>query len=78
MTPNGDGLNDLWEIRWPAHIRPQDYTLELFNRAGGRVLHMQGLTQGWDGADNPDGVYWWVLSTAGKVVDQGGLTIRRK
>lgn len=78
MTPNGDGINDVWEIRWPEQLRPEAYTLELFNRSGGRVLLMQGLKQGWDGGNYPDGVYWWTLRMGNENVDRGGLTIRRK
>lgn len=78
MTPNGDGINDVWELRWPEGLDAGAYSMQVFNRSGGRVLHMQGLQQGWDGGTLPDGVYWWVLDVGGKCVDKGGLTIRRK
>jgi gliding motility-associated-like protein len=79
MTPDGNGMNDVWEIRWTADVRPDDYHIELFNRAGGKVLDMSPLHSGFDGGALPDGVYWWLLKDrAGRQVDSGGLTIRRK
>jgi hypothetical protein len=79
MTPDGNGLNDVWEIRWNADVRPDDYRLELFNRAGGKVLDMWPLRSDFDGAGLQDGVYWWTLTDrAGRRLDGDGLTIRRK
>jgi gliding motility-associated-like protein len=79
MTPDGDGINDNWEIRWTDTADPAAYHIELFNRAGGKVLDMRPLHSVWDGGGLPDGVYWWVLKdAAGRVVDGDGLTIRRK
>jgi hypothetical protein len=40
---------------------------------------MSPLHSGFDGGALPDGVYWWLLKDrAGRQVDSGGLTIRRK
>jgi hypothetical protein len=79
MTPDGNGLNDVWEIRWPDEVRPDDYRIELFNRAGGKVLDMWPLRSDFDGAGLQDGVYWWTLTDrAGRRLDGDGLTIRRK
>lgn len=79
MTPDGNGLNDVWEIRWADDVRPDDYRLELFNRAGGKVLDMWPIHSHFDGAALPDGVYWWVLrDRTGRFLAGNGLTIRRK
>jgi gliding motility-associated-like protein len=79
MTPDGNGINDVWEIRWTDSADPADYHIELFNRAGGKVLDMQPLNSHWDGGGLPDGVYWWVLKDrAGRDITGDGLTIRRK
>lgn len=79
MTPDGNGMNDVWEIRWTGDVRPDDYHIELFNRAGGRVLEMSPIHSSFDGGNLPDGVYWWTLrDRAGRHLDRGGLTIRRK
>lgn len=79
ITPNGDNLNDSWLIQWRNGIFPEDYTMLLFNRSGGRVLSMNPLNQTFDGGSLPDGVYWYkLLDRDGNTLRTGGLTIRRK
>ncbi len=79
FTPDHNGKNDTWLIQWRSDINPADYTVLLYNRAGGEVHFMDGLTDRWNGEDVPDGVYWYVLSSRnGNYKDQGAVTIRRK
>lgn len=79
FTPDGDEFNPYWMVQVKSGVDPADYTLVLYNRAGGVVYEMSPLTDTWDGGTLPDGVYWWnLLNSAGKSVDKGGLTIRRK
>ena len=78
FTPNGDGQNDVWQVVWLDQVRPEDYTLIVFNRSGGEV-HRMGAFGQWDGGSVPDGVYWWILKGGqGAELQRGGLTIRRK
>ena len=79
FTPNGDGQNDSWQVRWTSSIDPKDYELLVFNRAGGQVARIAPLGSYWDGGNLPDGVYWWTLrDLSGQEIRSGGLTIRRK
>ena len=79
FTPDGNGKNDTWMITCNEGIDPSAYKMLLFNGAGGKVLHMDGLHQHFDGGTLPDGVYWWVLEDqGGKAMQSGGVTIRRK
>lgn len=79
MTPNGDGRNDVWEIRHPPEIQAEEYQIEVFNRAGGKVYAQYGLAPVWDGGSLPDGVYWWIATnTRTEERLSGGLTIRRR
>jgi gliding motility-associated-like protein len=79
MTPNGDGPNDEWEIQYNQSINPDNYTIEVYNRSGGKVYTLPNLRDRWGGGNNPDGVYWWLLRDQSGVVQQyGGLTIRRQ
>lgn len=78
MTPNGDGKNDKWEIRYDGSVEPTDYYIELYNRAGGKVYTVERLNEEWFGGSNGDGVYWWMLyARSGGIIQSGGLTIRR-
>ena len=63
FTPNGDGINDLWEIsnmnRFPNAI------VEVFNRWGQRVFISIGYNFPWDGTRDgtplTEGTYYWVI-----------------
>ena len=79
MTPNDDLYNDTWLVQWSSDLDPNDYTIILFNRAGGEVFKMNPIHPNFTGNNLPDGVYWWVLyGPDGASVDAGGLTIRRR
>jgi gliding motility-associated-like protein len=80
FTPNDDGQNDTWLIQWNNSIRPEEYTLLLFNRSGGEVFTMNGLRETWTGDNLPDGVYWWHLlrGQPGQTITKGAVTIRRR
>ena len=79
MTPNGDGRNDVWEIRYDSDIDPASYIIEVFNRSGGKEYTLLRLDEQWNGGSLPDGVYWWILKdNTGEMQQSGGLTIRRR
>ena len=80
LSPNGDGLNDTWQVHWKPEVNPEDYTLHLYNRSDGEVARIRPLDNRFDGKTLPDGVYWWTLENhrAGNRVQAGGLTIRRQ
>jgi len=50
FTPNGDGLNDLFRIRFKGDM--QLINLSIYNRFGQRVYTSQYIDQGWDGTFN--------------------------
>jgi gliding motility-associated-like protein len=78
FTPNGDFKNDTWQIQWDNDIRPQDYTIFVFNRSGGRVYTMNGLREDWAGEDLPDGIYFWNMLEGNTERGKGAVTIRRR
>jgi len=63
FTPNGDGINDLWNIQdisnYPGCV------VDIFSRNGQLVYHSVGYTKQWDGTlDNkalPAGVYYYSI-----------------
>ncbi len=65
FTPNGDGINDVWDITYLAQY--QGATVEVYNRYGQIVLQMQnGYTKPWDGKLNgtplPIGTYYYIIN----------------
>jgi gliding motility-associated-like protein len=80
ITPNGDGINDVWNI--PALSRYPEATVDIFNRNGEKIFHSLGYGKAWDGSYNgqplPVGVYYYVIDTKfeGRIVT-GYITIIR-
>lgn len=64
FSPNGDGVNDLWNIT-PLEAYPQSL-LTVYNRYGKVVFKTEGNAQLWNGQFNgedlPVGIYYYVLN----------------
>jgi gliding motility-associated-like protein len=64
FTPNGDGYNDLFEVRTPFN---ESNRLTIVDRWGKTVFKSEGLNLNWDGTiDNShaaQGIYYYVLET---------------
>jgi gliding motility-associated-like protein len=80
FTPNGDGINDFWEIR--GLIAYQEAVIDIFNRYGTKLYHSLGYSTPWDGTFNGQalspGTYYYIINT--KVNNQilsGPVTILR-
>lgn len=64
FTPNGDGINDTWNINNidQTHL----LFLQIFNRYGALISQLKGNPITWDGKYNgeklPAGVYYYILS----------------
>ncbi len=58
FSPNGDGINDLFEIKGEVAA---EYEITIFSAWGTAVFHSQSITQSWDGKLDgtplPPGVY---------------------
>lgn len=63
FTPNGDGKNDLWSIKY-AYFEP-DMLVHVFDRYGKLVNSFKGGEPGWNGEFNgnrlPSTDYWFVV-----------------
>ncbi|MFB2119719.1 gliding motility-associated C-terminal domain-containing protein [Parapedobacter sp. 2B3] len=59
FTPNGDGLNDLFEIRG-LEFYPENRLL-IFNRWGNEVYSVKTYKNDWDGADLNEGTYYYIF-----------------
>jgi len=63
FSPNGDGINDTWDI--PNLNTYTGCTVEIFNRYGQKVFSNTGYDIPWNGTSNgkpvPVGVYYYVI-----------------
>ncbi len=63
FTPNGDRVNDLWEIKYLDSY--PDVTVNIFNRYGVKIYNSIGYIQAWNGIFNgqelPVGTYYYVI-----------------
>ena len=62
FTPNGDGINDIFKI---TSTGIKDLTCDIFNRWGTRLYTINSVNDSWNGSNNPDGTYFFVLKATG-------------
>ncbi|WP_162276901.1 gliding motility-associated C-terminal domain-containing protein [Mucilaginibacter pedocola] len=79
FTPNGDGVNDLWNI--PGLGSYPSATVNIFNRNGQSVYQSVGYAKPFDGTRNgkqlPTGVYYYIITLRKGEVLSGYVTILR-
>ncbi|HMN06229.1 MAG TPA: gliding motility-associated C-terminal domain-containing protein [Flavobacteriales bacterium] len=59
FTPNGDGINDVWEI--PELRSFPQAEVSVYDRWGQRVYHSIGYKDPFDGAGLPTATYYWYI-----------------
>lgn len=80
FTPNGDGINDVWEIK---HLNEYPgIVVEIYNTAGTLLFRSIGYTTPWDGKWKgqplPAGTYYYVIDLKlNKMLQKGYITILR-
>jgi gliding motility-associated-like protein len=81
FTPNNDGMNDLWNIKYlESYVNA---TVQVFNRYGEIVYKSKGYTTPWNGQFNgtelPTGTYYYIIDprTRGRKPVSGAVTILR-
>jgi len=79
FSPNGDGINDLWDL---PQIAAHSYNrVEVFDRSGAKVFSSVGYQKAWDGKMNskplPVGVYYYIIDLGDGKPVSGTLTILR-
>ncbi|HKL04135.1 MAG TPA: gliding motility-associated C-terminal domain-containing protein [Cryomorphaceae bacterium] len=77
FSPNGDGINDRFEIRGLQLI--DGAVVQIFNRWGGVVYESNDYGPGnyWDGDDAPDGTYFYIIEIPEQEPISGNVTIAR-
>lgn len=59
FTPNGDGINDTWDIAGIGNYPQAD--VNVYDRWGQRVYHSLGYKVPFDGAGLPTATYYWYI-----------------
>ena len=80
FTPNNDGTNDRWEIKY-LDTYP-NCSIEIYNRYGEKLYSSIGYPLPWDGtykgAALPVGTYYYIINPKnGRKVITGSVTIIR-
>lgn len=64
FTPNGDGINDVWNISGIANY--PDCLVNIYNRYGALVYQSTGYSHAWNGTSNggmvPAGTYYYLIT----------------
>jgi gliding motility-associated-like protein len=79
FTPNGDGVNDCFEIKG-ADLLASDVNITkllVYNRWGKKVFEAENYQNDWDGGNLADGVYFYVFEYLETESYSGSLTILR-
>lgn len=80
FTPNGDGINDRFEIRGLERF-PENRLL-VFNRWGNEVFKTSPYRNDWDGANLSEGTYYYIfelqLHTGHWQMFKGFVTVMRR
>ncbi|SDL63819.1 gliding motility-associated C-terminal domain-containing protein [Daejeonella rubra] len=82
FTPNGDGINDNWNIKYlESYVNA---SVQVFSRYGSIVYYsVKGYAQPWkgqmNGTDLPIGTYYYIIDpkTKGRKIISGAVTILR-
>lgn len=65
FTPNGDGLNDVFEANYD-HEAKFTFKMLIFNKWGEEIFRSNDITKGWDGTYKgkpcPADMYTWIIS----------------
>jgi len=81
FTPNGDGFNDLWNIKGYNARFNTNTTLSIYNRFGKLLKQISSDSQGWDGIFNgqqlPSTDYWYVVKLEDGRIEKGHFSLKR-
>ncbi|WP_223033145.1 T9SS type B sorting domain-containing protein [Hanstruepera marina] len=81
FTPNGDGDNDLWNIKGNSNIFHPNSKILIFDRYGKLLTQINPLGPGWDGTINgtplPVSDYWFAATLQDGRVVKDHFTLKR-
>lgn len=81
FTPNGDNINDTWQIFGLDSEFQSNSTVSIFNRLGNLITQFGTESRGWDGTSNnkrlPESDYWFSVSLEDGRIFKGHFTLKR-
>lgn len=85
FTPNGDGVNDEWRVRWRCPELVKEFRMDIYDRWGVKLYESVHREAGWNGRTMsgepvPTGTYYYVIefSMNGKKQElKGYMTLLR-
>lgn len=75
ITPNGDGKNETFRVGGLETYT--ESALYIYNRWGKMIYSSKDYQNDWNGADSPDGVYYYVLLMKDGTKYRGTITVLR-
>jgi len=79
FTPNGDGFNDTWGIKFSEH--EIGLTIKIFNRYGKFIKTLNSTDSSWNGTYNgnelPATDYWFIITRANGKEYHGHFSLKR-
>lgn len=67
FTPNDDGINDFFFLKFKSDCSPVSYRIQIMDRFGRLVFESKDSQEQWNGQFNgqnvQEGAYFWVLRT---------------
>jgi len=77
LSPNGDGINDIWVVKNIAFY--PDNTVTVYDRAGKTVFNKKGYTNNWDGTYRgsvlSEGTYYYLVDLGNGSTMKGFITV---
>lgn len=81
FTPNGDGINDVWQISGLLDNDQEQINLQVFDRYGKLIAAFTNKDRGWDGTYNgknmPIDDYWYRIQFSDGTLETGNFTLKR-
>ncbi|MBZ9652134.1 T9SS type B sorting domain-containing protein [Psychroflexus montanilacus] len=81
FTPNGDGINDVWQISGLLQTNEEDILLQVYDRYGKLLSSFTNRDRGWDGTYNgknmPTDDYWYRIRLTDGTIETGSFTLKR-
>ena len=81
FTPNGDGINDYWNVKGVNSNFNLETTIHIFDRYGKLLKQISPLSQGWDGTFNgnqmPSSDYWYSIQLEDGRNVKGHFSLKR-